>query len=169
VDRRGMIVRLAAMAACGTACVLAGCQATYCALEHIMAPVEDVNPCSGGRSATAYHHADFHPVPTRPALAPPWMGPPSVPELGAIRPDRSLPQMPQIPSQQIEIAPPPPPDELSRPSPRLEDRGERVTGEPRTLEEGSRSWVFATPDLGRRQPVQVEALRSTEPPPNVRR
>jgi hypothetical protein len=169
VDRRGMILRLAATAACGTACVLAGCQATYCALQHIMDPVEDVSPCSGARSATAYHHADFHPVPTRPALAPPWMGPPSVPELGAIRPDLGAQPMPQIPTQQIEIAPPPPPDEPPRALPKVEDRGELFTGEPRTFEERSRSWVFATPDLGRRQPVPVEALRSTEPPPKVRR
>ena len=77
--------------------------------------------------------------------------------------------MPKIPSQQIEIAPPPPPDEPPRPLPKVEDQDELFTDEPRPLDEGSRSWVFASPELGRRQPVPVEARRSTDPPPKIRR
>jgi hypothetical protein len=169
VDRRGMMLRRGAMMAVCLVCMTGGCRETHCARQRGRDHAGDVSQCSGRGSATPYHHSDFHPVPTRPALAPPWVGPPSVPELGAVRSDRTAEPMPRIPSQQIEIAPPPLPDEPPRPLPKVEDRDQLFTGELRPLQEGSRSWVFATPELSRRVPVLVEARRSTEPPPRVRR
>lgn len=119
----------------------------------------------------AYHHADFHPVPTRPALAGPGGGPtgPRVPVAMPCPAGETAP-LPNIPNQKIEIAPPPFPEEVPAPRPSAKNSDDRVTGQPdgTGLASGTRSWVFAGSGL-RREPTIVQARRPDAPAGKVRR
>lgn len=118
-----------------------------------------------------YHHSEFHPVPVRPPLAPAWMGPGDDAQLRAARASGTLQAMPRVPMQRIEITPPPMPEQRPRTLPSLKISEDVLAQSPPRIGESlaPRSWIFATPELGRRDPAPIEALRPDRPASGMKR
>jgi len=133
-----------------------------------------------GRAAAAppveppapYHHSEFHPVPVRPPLAPAWMGQTDLEQIRAARAQWTQAPPARIPTQQIQISPPPMPDQTPRAMPSTKTREEVFAGSPLKGGEnqvGERSWIFIAPELARRDPAPVIARRPDYAVPTTRR
>ena len=135
--------------------------------------------CGGAQQADAsagpmeaYHHARFHPVPTRPALMPrPWPLGPMETVTGSGRPAGARPASQGEAAPQIELHVPdfPEPAPITPP----DVRGNRLTAAPELLDSPSRpqSWIFRWPNV-RQTPVPVMAEappRDVDSEPAVRR
>lgn len=118
-----------------------------------------------------YHHPDFHPVPVRPPLAPAWMGPGDDVQLRAARTAANPQGIPKLPEQQIEIVPPPMPEQSPRGTPdaRSHDPVIATTGRAVGASGVGGSWIFAASELGRRDPTPIEARRPDSPSSPLKR
>lgn len=118
-----------------------------------------------------YHHSNFHPVPVRPPLAPGWMVPGDAQQIRAARTNWSQQSVPRVPAQRIQITPPPMPDQGPRTTPSARGKDEVFARDSLSPGEsdGQGSWIFSSPELGRREPATVEARRPEHATPAVRR
>jgi hypothetical protein len=152
--------------------VLDGCLVR--AHHHLMCTLERCHQERQNRQAKAapvepppvYHHSEFHPVPVRPPLAPAWMGPGDVEKIRATRASWTPPPPSRIPTQQIQIAPPPMPEQTPRITPSAKPQDELFASNSQHSQETQateRSWIFAVPEIARREPVPIMARRLDQP------
>jgi hypothetical protein len=96
------------------------------------------------------------------------MGPGDEEQLRAVRTSKTFQAVPRIPTQRIDITPPPMPDQRPR---RLQSlkTDEDVLAQTARERSAPRSWIFATPELGRRDPTPIAALRPDHPTSGIRR
>jgi hypothetical protein len=130
------------------------------------APVASNCDEQGAIAPGGYHHSKFHPVPTRPAFLSPAGVTPGNTVLAEPRPAAPGPAG----APQIEVVPPPLPDELAPPAARARGtrdarsvRDDRLTAAPRLLDEPWRangSWIFPPEEL-RRPPTPPESRTLT--------